>query len=173
MTKLKDALDQIWQTAKTNAEAAAALKAMMAEDAELYHEIMDPHVERAASEAIARKNGLLRTYLLNRPAATVDRVHALARANARSIMETPLGCGKRLGDATSDDLFEEAAAHQKLATGHAKKFLFFRDIAERLQPGQTVRTAFSDLEVEQINSAFQGVTLTRGGAEGALLTAIP
>lgn len=153
MSKASEAIKQAWAQAQTNAEAVENLKAAMDRDPDLYREIMDPHVENAARAAITRAKLSERTYLWTRPAAPDNRVKALTRSNAVTLLDMRLTNGQRLGDADKASVTAEAEYYQIATRNMAAKASFFDAIAQRLKPGQTVRQALSPPELEEIKNA--------------------
>lgn len=151
--KAPRAIARAWATAQDNATAAENLLRMMQADDELYREVVAPFERQAAMLAVQRKKLQQRGYVWNRPTAPDERVAALARTTALSLLDIRLTSGKRLGDATVQDVRREAEFYEARAREHGAKALFYTRIAERMKGRKTVAQVWSAAELEDIRDA--------------------
>ena len=63
-------------------------------------------------------------------------------------MDYPLSCGKRLGDATGDEVSAEAGMHEMNARTNAVRAAFYRKIASAMGEAKKVSDALTN---EQLN----------------------
>lgn len=153
--KAPAAIRQAWSNATTNEEAATALETMMAADPELWTEILAPFQRQAAMLAVQRHKVQTRHRLWHRPAAPDQRVEALTRSNAATLLDMRLTTGLRLGDAKREDVATESAFYHTRARDHLAKASFFDKILERMKPNgrKTVAQVWTPAELEEIRDA--------------------
>lgn len=145
---------QALAAAEDGAGQRAALREMMEADEAVYRAIMDPWLEKAVASAIAdaigQKRRSERAYLWHRPAQADARVQLLAQTNGYTILDMRLPSGKRLGDATGDDLAAAVELYRGQSKAAQEKAVFFAAIAARVKPGLTVAASMSAVEIERL-----------------------
>lgn len=151
--KAPAAVRQAWETAQTNTEAGENLLSMMRADPELWREVLEPFERQAASLAVQRRKIQQRNYLFNRPSAPDDRVKMLARTNAVTLLDSRLPSGKRLGDATREDVAQAAEFYAGRATIMAGRATFYRTVGEKLRGKKTVAQVWTAAQLEEIRDA--------------------
>lgn len=150
---LAAAVREAWSGAETNAEATDRLLAIMQSDMSVYAAAMAPHERRVAANLVAQNKIIRRAYIWSRPAAPDNRVAALSRANAVSLYDMRLPSGKRLGDATRDDVAAASADYASRAQWNADKARFFNAVARRMGNTGTVSSALTAAQLEEIKNA--------------------
>lgn len=157
------AIAQAMSLSDDNAGQRAALREAMESDPAIYRAIMEPWLEqaiaKAIADAVAAKRRGQRAYLWHRPAQPDARVELLARTNGFTILDMRLPSGKRLGDATGEDLRAAVALYQDQSRAAQDKATFFAAIASRVKPGKRVSDCLRASEIERLRP--------KGGAEDA------
>lgn len=148
--KAPAAIAQAWSLSETNDQAADALRAMMADDPQLYREIVAPFEAQAAMLAVQRQKIARRHHIWTRPAAVDDRVALLARTNAVTLLDMRLPSGKRLGDAVVDDIREAEAVYSAQAKFAGDKVRFFAAVAQKMTGRKTVSQVWTAAELEEL-----------------------
>lgn len=153
--KAPAAIRQAWANATSNHDAAAALQDMMLADPELWREILAPFEKQAAAMAVQRHKIASRAYLWSRPTDPDQRVAALTRSNAVTMLDMRLTTGLRLGEARRGDVEKESTFYHERASDHMKKASFFDRILERMAPNgrKTVAQVWTAAELEAIRDA--------------------
>lgn len=151
--KAAAAVRQAWENAKTNTEAEHNLLTMMQGDEDLWREVLAPFEKQAAALAVQRRKIQQRSYLFNRPSAPDTRVKMLARTNAETLLDSRLPSGKRLGDATKDDLAEAEQHYSDASVVMAARASFYHVVAAKLRGQSTVAQVWSAAELEEIKNA--------------------
>lgn len=148
------AIAQAIGMADDNAGQRAALREAMDADPDVWRAIMEPWqeqaVSRAIADAVAAKRRGQRAHLWHRPAMPDSRVELLARTNGFTILDMRLPSGKRLGDATADDLRAAVALYQQQSAAMRDKAVFFAAIAARVAAGKTVAQCLRATEIERL-----------------------
>lgn len=140
-------------------EARRAIVKRLKEDVGLLDILVDDAIQIAASRVTsavvtAERSAILRQAEIraaNRPAA----VAALARGMARSIFDFPLAGGRRLGDATRDEVIEQANLYAAFAADQQRKANWLRAVASEFDPaaahaGARVRDVMTERQVEAL-----------------------
>jgi hypothetical protein len=151
--KAPAAISQAWEGAQDNADAAQRLLDMMQADPDLYREVVAPFERDAASLAVQRQKIAQRSYIWTRPTGPDNRVAALARTNAVSLLDMRLPSGVRLGDATAAEVAEAAQWYRDAETQMRGKAVFFEAIASRVKGRKRVGECLSAAELEHIKNA--------------------
>ena len=148
------AIAQAMGMAEDNASQRAALREAMEADPAVWRAIMEPWqdqaVARAIADAVAARRRGQRAHLWHRPAQPDARVEMLARTNGYTILDMRLPNGKRLGDATGEDLAAAVALYRQQSTAAADKAEFFAAIAARVPAGKTVAQSMRATEIERL-----------------------
>ena len=148
------AIAQAMSLADDNAGQRAALLEAMQADPEVYRAVMEPWQEaaiaKAIADAVAAKRRGQRAHLWHRPAQPDARVEMLARTNGFTILDMRLPSGKRLGDATGDDLRAAVALYRDQSRAASDKATFFAAIAARVPAGKTVSQSMRATEIERL-----------------------
>lgn len=150
---LADAISEAWSQAATNEEATERLLAIMHDNDAVYRLAMQPHERAVAATLVTRRKIERRAYIWNRPSAPDRRVEALARSNAVSLLDMQLPSGKRLGDATRDEVLAAADDYTKRADWNASKARFLSRVAEKLKGKRTVKAVWNAAELEELKDA--------------------
>lgn len=75
----------------------------------------------------------------------------LARRNLETLMDNfRLSTGPLLGDATSTQLLEEAAAEYEAAKIRTERMMFLKQVADKVGNGVKVRTVLDNVQIKQI-----------------------
>jgi len=151
--KAPAAIAQAWEGAQTNAEATERLVQMMRDDPQLYREIVAPFERDAASLAVQRAKISDRSYIWTRPTAPDDRVSALARTNAVTLLDMRLPSGIRLGDATADMVREAAEYYREAEAQMRGKAVFFEAVCKRIKGRKRVSECLSAVDLERLRVA--------------------
>lgn len=150
---LAEAIREAWSAAQSNEEATERLLAIMRQDPAVYSLAMAPHEHNVAASLVSRQKIERRHYIWTRPAAPDNRVSALSRVNAVSLLDMRLPSGKRLGDATRDEVEDAAQDYTARAKFNSDKAGFFTAVARKMKPKQTVAAAWTAAELEEIRNA--------------------
>lgn len=84
------------------------------------------------------------------PKANADNPSGLlsmAKATQRSLYDEPLMGGKRLGDATRDEILDHVEMHSKLARSNAFKARWFQAIADAMPERARVQDCIAEAEL--------------------------
>lgn len=141
-------------------QGAKVLLARAKKDPVLMSAIVEPFEYNACVDAIRRCMSEFRTRLLEEvhskqgalsPEDGQSRVKALLHVNMLSIYDYPLPGGKKLGDATIDDLKVAKDFHNKSRRAHGNSARWYGRIARMLaeSPASTVRERLTEEEVEK------------------------
>lgn len=151
--KAPAAIAQAWEGAQTNAEATERLVQMMQRDPDLYREIVAPFERDAAALAVQRSKIDTRSYIWTRPSAPDNRVAALARTNAVTLLDMRLPSGVRLGDATRDMVAEAATYYREAEAQMRGKAAFFEAVLGRVKGRKCVSECLSAEELQELRDA--------------------
>lgn len=131
--------------------AAVALLAEARTDAEIYAKLLGPYEMRAALDAVRKAASAARdrvwnapVVMLERPAESAGRLDALVRMNSAMLLDFVLPGGKRLAEATTEDLRGAATFYGKLANDMAWKSRWLDRIAGGLPQGKVVAEVFDE-----------------------------
>lgn len=152
-TRLADAIEAAWDGADTNEQAATNLLDAMHRDPALYALAMSPVEREVAMRLTGEHKRERRHYIWSRPSQPDNRVAALARSNAVTLLDMRLPSGKRLGDATRDEVMEAAASYRAAKEYHASKEAFFAAVADKVKAGKRVADVLTAAELEAIRNA--------------------
>ena len=129
VTCIKDAVELAWLGASTNQEASNAMLKIMRNDANILRIMTEPHLERIAMDAVAispdqsdKIKQTKRAQPWSRPVEPDNRVKYLAQANMRTLMDTRLPSGKRIGDEAEGDESKAFALYRSLQKSKGMKF---------------------------------------------------
>lgn len=150
---LADAITEAWSHAETNEEATERLLAIMRCDDAVYRLAMQPHERAVAAGLVAQRKIKRRAYIWNRPSAPDNRVEALARTNAVSLLDMQLPSGKRLGDATRDEVIAAADDYKARADWNAAKARFLSKVSEKMKGKRPVKSVWTAAELEELKDA--------------------
>jgi len=149
-TRLSDAISDAWDGTDTNEQAADNLLAAMRRDPALYALAMAPVEREVALRLTAEHKRQRRAYIWSRPAQPDNRVIALARSNAVTVLDMRLPSGKRLGDARRDDVMDAAQSYNQAAKYHASKGRFFAAVARKLKGTRCVADVWTAAALEAL-----------------------
>ncbi|MDE2342100.1 MAG: hypothetical protein KGL63_01690 [Betaproteobacteria bacterium] len=150
---LSRAVSEAWSMAQTNEEATERLLAIMQSDQAVYALAMAPHERAVAARLVAERKIARRHYIWTRPSAPDARVAALTRVNAVSLLDMQLPSGKRLGDATREEVEAAAMDYSARAKFNADKAGFLTAVLRKMKSQQTVAAAWTAAELEEIRNA--------------------
>lgn len=143
------------------AEATKLLITRVRNDKELRRELLEPLIEYACHQAVARelrsgRSGIWRPVSPERLAGMSDaeRVKALAAGN---LLMFPLPGGKRLGDASRDDISQASRFYEKQAGDMAHKARWLQLIAQSVPPGKTVRGTITEDRLRELQEEAKRV----------------
>jgi hypothetical protein len=150
---LADAIASAWDGADSNEQAAANLLAAMKRDTALYAAAMHPVEREIAQRLVGQHKRAARNYIWSRPSQPDNRVAALARSNAVTLLDMRLPSGKRLGEATRAEVMEAAAEYRAAKEYHASKERFFNAVADKVADGKRVADVLTAADLEAMKDA--------------------
>jgi len=125
-------------------------------DAELMDRFARPLIRKACSEVIGRTMTIVRTSVMMPQPESDGRgaVIALAAGNRATLYDFPLPGGKRLGEATGEEVTAAARFYDAQATDMTVKAKWLSLIAKKVKKAETVSKALSldDLSALQIKA---------------------
>lgn len=150
----RDVARECLAEAGSQREAVEMLVARMSVDAALRSEVMTPWEPRAAEALVRAVQTKSRAALWLRPVAPDDRIAALRNAAQTMLMDFPLPGGKRLGDATAEDLLAAGGFYSRQAGDMAHKARWLGAVRDRMGDAATVASALDEAALR----ALQGDT---------------
>lgn len=147
---LDTAVRMAWHGADSTEEAADRLLAHMRDDAALYNILMAPHERRIVMEAVGSYRRRERATIWHHDPRPDQRVAALARVNTQSLLDMRLPSGRRLGDATHDDVVAAAEDYKARAGWNMEKSRFFAKVAKRTPQGKRVGDVLSAADLAKL-----------------------
>lgn len=133
--------------------AARALLAMCRSRPALYRVLMAQHEYDAARAAVGRLASHNRRLILSRPADPAPankRAMHLAQVTSSAFLDFRLPGGRRLGQATAEQVREGAAFYIGRADDAYRKGTWLARIAKALPEGKTVAEQFADADLAQM-----------------------
>lgn len=140
---LREAVKDAWQGAGSTEEAVERLLAAAEQSEEVYRALAGPYLRQFAFAAVGNIVQDTRDVIWSRPSAPDARAAALAQVNATTLYDFPLPGGKRLGDATREEIAEAAQFYMKQANDMAWKARWLSAVAAKVPKGKTARKALS------------------------------
>lgn len=136
--------------------ASGRLSLLLEEDDDIRSAVIDAALSDALRMHLERAHRQERAAIFSqtpqRIPAPKTNIGALANVAARTLMEFPLAGGKRLRDASREEVEEQSVLYLTTGADMARKGTWLRRIAERLDPGQIVADAMTLDEVEEIHA---------------------
>lgn len=134
-------------------QATTYLIAEVSKSNALFRELMSPLLKTAAAELIGSQIRQTRNLTWDRKEAA-ERGKSLALAlvhgTVRSLLDFPLPGGKRLGDATAEEIATAAEFYRKQAEDMADKAAWLRLIAARVPANMVARQALTDADLQSM-----------------------
>jgi hypothetical protein len=125
-------------------------------DLHLRDELFAPMIDRAVHDAIRQACRKIRSEFKHRPyTGDVSGLVAMAHQHAQDWLGYPLVGGKKLGDASHNDLIEEASRHDSFARENAVMALMFKRIAGMMDGAARVRDVLSNEAIAEIDQQMR------------------
>jgi hypothetical protein len=140
---LREAVKAAWRGAGSTEEAVDRLLEAAEESEEVYRALVGPYLRQFAFAAIGGIVKDTRDAAWARPTAPDARADALAQVNAATLYDFPLPGGKRLGDATAEEIAEAAQFYLKQANDMAWKSRWLSAVAAKIPKGKIARKALT------------------------------
>jgi len=140
-----DVADGDWQ------QTDAIIKDLLENDAEIKSALLDPLISKATWAAVRAAGHRRRRKLLHDEppmAEGEDSTTGIKLVSARNWYDFPLPGGKKLGDATHDDLVFAAEFHNLQAVSNASRSRWFTRMADQMPEDSLVRDVLSLEQIE-------------------------
>lgn len=136
-------------------DAAKLMRHRVEHDAALWEELIEPIIRSAIWGAVRMSSSNDRRAILRRVAHQPSN-EGLEAVAERMLLDWPLRRGKRLADATADDLDVEIQFYGQLARTNQRMAVFFERVRKRIRNGRdTVAKVWSEEKLQALMAEIQ------------------